>query len=148
MEIGEITWAGSPSVILIIFDITSFKSYYQNLTYQNDQMLASVTHELNINSKWFRISSSRKKRIIIFELEDTGIGIREEKRSKLFTLFGKIKQDNIEVKKQGVGLELAVSQSLIRAHNDYIPNGEIKVESEFGKGSKFYFSLFFGKILL
>jgi CheY-like chemotaxis protein len=84
----------------------------------------------------------RTRTKVIFQVKDTGIGIKDEQKGRLFSLFGKLKQDNKEVNKYGIGLGLSISQRLVRALNDFIPDGEIKVESEFGKGSKFSFPLF------
>lgn len=66
-----------------------------------------------------------------FEAIDTGRGIREEDKSKLFLHFERLdiaKNRNIE----GTGLGLAITDSLVK-----LMNGTIHVESEYGKGSNF-----------
>ncbi len=68
-------------------------------------------------------------------VEDTGEGIRSSDIPKLFgqfTQLGGLK----DRKTGGTGLGLAISKQIINAHN-----GHIWVESEFGKGSRFSFSL-------
>jgi CheY-like chemotaxis protein len=79
----------------------------------------------------------------IIKVRDTGMGIKQEDQPKLFQLFGKL--DNNEKKdcinKFGVGLGLAISQSLVKILNENVEGAEIKVESEYGKGSCFYFPL-------
>ncbi|MDE7299672.1 MAG: PocR ligand-binding domain-containing protein [Lachnospiraceae bacterium] len=68
-------------------------------------------------------------------VEDTGIGIREEDIGKLFQSFQQLdskRNRNIE----GTGLGLAISQRLLT-----LMDGEIRLESEYEKGSKFSFSL-------
>jgi signal transduction histidine kinase/Fe-S-cluster-containing hydrogenase component 2 len=59
--------------------------------------------------------------------EDTGSGISPQNMEKLFTPFFTTKG-----KGEGVGLGLAVCQNIIRRHG-----GQIDVESELGKGTKF-----------
>ena len=69
-------------------------------------------------------------RALIF-VRDTGGGIPEELRDKIFEAFFTTKQ-----KVKGVGLGLSVCYGIIKDHG-----GEIKVESEVGKGTTFIISL-------
>ncbi len=68
-------------------------------------------------------------------VEDTGIGIKKEDKDKLFQSFQQLdskRNRNIE----GTGLGLAISKQLL-----VLMNGNIWVESEYEKGSKFSFVL-------
>lgn len=68
-------------------------------------------------------------------VNDTGIGIKEEDLGKLFQSFHQVdskRNRNIE----GTGLGLAISRQLIE-----LMDGKLQVESEYGKGSSFSFSL-------
>lgn len=77
-----------------------------------------------------------------FKVEDSGCGIKPEDLPKLFHLFGKLEnKESRKVNQTGVGLGLAISQNLVRCLNQNKENEEIKVESKFGAGSKFYFNL-------
>ena len=77
------------------------------------------------------------RKIIKFSVKDTGIGIRENDKYKLFKLFGKLDQSDKELNKTGVGLGLTISQELAKLLNK---NDEgIYLKSQFGKGSKFWF---------
>lgn len=72
---------------------------------------------------------------IIFEIEDTGIGIREEDMGKLFHQFERLdlKQNrNVE----GTGLGLAITYLLVKNMQ-----GEISAESTYGIGTVFRVSL-------
>ena len=60
---------------------------------------------------------------IIFK--DTGVGISKENMKKIFTPF-------FTTKAKGVGIGLSICRKFVKEHN-----GEIKVESEEGKGSVF-----------
>lgn len=69
------------------------------------------------------------------EVKDTGIGIKEEDMGRLFESFERLdlkKNRNIE----GTGLGMAITTKLLR-----LMDSELKVESEYGKGSIFYFEL-------
>ena len=68
---------------------------------------------------------------ILLHLKDTGTGIPEEIRDKVFEAFFTTKQ-----KVKGVGLGLSVCYGIIKDHG-----GEIKVESEEGKGATFIITL-------
>jgi signal transduction histidine kinase len=70
-----------------------------------------------------------------FYVEDTGKGIREDDMNRIFERFFKI--ENIrEPLHRGTGLGLAISNQLAK-----LLGGKIWVESEYGKGSKFYFTI-------
>jgi len=68
-------------------------------------------------------------------VEDTGIGI---KKNDLVKLFDKFTQINVSASRQyeGTGLGLSIARGLVVLHK-----GVIWVESEFGQGSRFYFTL-------
>ncbi|MBM3211116.1 response regulator, partial [Candidatus Poribacteria bacterium] len=65
-------------------------------------------------------------------ISDTGIGISPEDQSRIFDRFEQVGK----MKASGVGLGLSIVKKIIENHN-----GDIRVESESGKGSKFIFIL-------
>ncbi len=69
-----------------------------------------------------------------FEVQDTGIGIREDQLESIFHPF----EQGGEAQRRlgGSGLGLAISQRFVR-----LMGGEIKVESRIGHGSSFWFEL-------
>lgn len=72
---------------------------------------------------------------LYISVEDTGIGIKQQDLGKLFQSFSQVdskRNRNIE----GTGLGLAISKQLLT-----LMDGEIWVESEYEKGSKFSFRL-------
>jgi signal transduction histidine kinase/CheY-like chemotaxis protein len=72
---------------------------------------------------------------LTFTVEDTGVGIPDDKRQQLFDQFSQI--DNPATRReQGTGLGLAISSKLVA-----LMGGKIGVASEEGKGSRFWFSL-------
>lgn len=68
---------------------------------------------------------------LIFKVEDTGQGIREEDLEKLFGSFQQVDTKKNRYK-EGTGLGLAISKQLAE-----LMDGNIRVESEYGKGSTF-----------
>lgn len=69
--------------------------------------------------------------ILKAEVEDTGIGIREEDIQKLFKQFERLEMERNSTV-EGTGLGLAITKRLLD-----MMNGEISVESEYKKGSVF-----------
>ncbi|MCL2154098.1 MAG: transporter substrate-binding domain-containing protein [Leptospirales bacterium] len=68
-------------------------------------------------------------------VSDTGIGIREEDLKKLFTDYNQV--DTLANRRiEGTGLGLSITKMLVEHMN-----GEISVESEYGKGSTFRFHI-------
>jgi two-component system, sensor histidine kinase and response regulator len=73
------------------------------------------------------------------EVADSGIGISPEQQKKLFTSYNQA-DNSIAKKFGGTGLGLAISKRLIE-----LMRGEIWIESELTKGSKFIFTIKVGK---
>lgn len=72
---------------------------------------------------------------IEFSIEDTGIGIKAEDIPKLFKEF--VQLGSAYTKEyEGTGLGLALTKRLVELHG-----GKIWVESEFGEGSRFTFTI-------
>jgi two-component system NtrC family sensor kinase len=77
------------------------------------------------------VKTAREEDKILVYIKDTGVGIPEEIRDKIFEAFFTTKQ-----KVKGVGLGLSVCYGIIKDHG-----GEIRVESEEGKGTTFIITL-------
>lgn len=83
----------------------------------------------------FSYQLSDDKKYLSFSVQDTGIGIPLEKQSEIFNRFSKLNDtSNNEIK--GTGLGLAISKEIVE-----LLGGKIWVESVYGKGSTFYFTV-------
>ncbi len=72
---------------------------------------------------------------LLFEVEDTGIGIRTDDRVKLFSNYRRIEDDRHR-KIEGTGLGLPITIRLLK-----LMGSELQLRSEYGRGSCFYFEL-------
>jgi len=66
---------------------------------------------------------------------DNGIGIKKEDQERIFEPFSQLNNPLIQ-KKEGAGLGLMIAKQIVEKHG-----GQIWVESEYGKGSRFTFTL-------
>lgn len=69
-----------------------------------------------------------------FQVTDTGVGISEEDQKRIFGSFEQVGTNYS--KSQGTGLGLSISSNIVQ-----LMGGELKVKSELGRGSAFYFTI-------
>ncbi|MBU1086118.1 MAG: GHKL domain-containing protein, partial [Candidatus Omnitrophica bacterium] len=68
-----------------------------------------------------------------FYIKDNGIGIEEKYYDKIFDIFQRL---NVKEKYEGTGAGLAIVKKIIQMHH-----GKVWVDSTFGEGSTFHFSI-------
>lgn len=81
------------------------------------------------------ISRNTTDTVVEIEIRDTGIGIRPDKQEKIFESFS---QASVDITRNygGTGLGLAITKRLLQ-----LMGSQIYLESEEGKGARFYFTL-------
>ena len=82
-----------------------------------------------------KVNVTSKENMYQFSVEDNGVGMSDEIKSRLFRITEKIKRQGT-AKEEGTGLGLILCKEFIEKNG-----GSIWVESEAGKGSKFFFTL-------
>lgn len=84
---------------------------------------------------YIKITAEEKSAFIQICVEDTGIGIPNDKLEDIFKPFEQVEESS-QREFGGTGLGLSITKKMIELHG-----GNIWIESEVGKGSKFYFTL-------
>ena len=143
--------------LLEIFEDVNYKKNldFVNLEFVNNEdkkiisdylRLKQVLFNLISNSIKFtengyiKISFSIEDNFIIFKVEDTGIGISNDKLCHVFDRFWQC--DSTSAKKyKGIGLGLSISKSIVE-----MLNGKIWVESIIGKRTTFYVKILLEEI--
>ncbi|MFB3887678.1 MAG: sensor histidine kinase [Thermodesulfobacteriota bacterium] len=121
----------SPGLPSILGDPTNLQTVFLNLitnaldAMPNGGVLVIKTQAVpppssSENGKWLRIS-----------ITDTGIGITDESKKRIFDPFFSTKKVG-----EGTGLGLAICEKIVREHS-----GKLDVASEVGKGSTFFVSI-------
>jgi signal transduction histidine kinase len=87
------------------------------------------------NGQKIIVSAEDKSKEVAVSITDEGPGISEEEKSRIFDKFYRGK-DEFSERSRGSGLGLAIAKAMVDMHG-----GNIKVESEIGKGSTFIFNL-------
>ncbi|HKW63969.1 MAG TPA: response regulator [Candidatus Acidoferrum sp.] len=98
------------------------------------------THEGEVALKAEVAEKEGEERILHFTVSDTGIGIPPEKHALIFNPFAQADSSTTR-KYGGTGLGLSISTRLVR-----LMGGEIWLESEEGKGSRFHFTTRLGLV--
>lgn len=85
----------------------------------------------------FIVSSAQKEDVcrLVFSVEDSGIGIKEEDIKKLFDKFERLDLNN-NISTEGTGIGLAITKKIVQ-----LMNGKIIVQSKYKEGSKFIVSI-------
>lgn len=111
----------------ICADYTRFRQLVYNLI-SNAQKFSDKTSPINI-------ITYLENDFFCFEISDSGEGIKEECKEKIFDFFNQV-SDDLFKRQMGAGIGLSLCRTIVNAHN-----GNITVESEYNKGSTFIFKI-------
>ncbi len=100
------------------------------------EVLVDVSRWTNTTPTLFQPDDSQI--VLHFAVRDTGIGIPEDKLSKIFEAFEQV-DTSLTRRFEGTGLGLAISTRLVE-----LMGGKTWVESTVGRGSTFHFTAVFG----
>ena len=89
---------------------------------------------INVNGSISGQDGNQTARLYV-TVEDTGIGIPDDKVGKIFDMFSQV-DESATRRHQGTGLGLSITASLVE-----MMNGKIGVESTLGEGSTFWFEI-------
>jgi len=79
--------------------------------------------------------------MVKFTVEDTGVGIRDADKTRLFQILGGFDSRKKQVNAHGVGLGLTISNSLVKLLASSNESQNIRANSVFGRGSTFELSI-------
>lgn len=107
------------------------------INYANNAVKFTERGEIDIH---IAVREDRGSEVLLyFAVKDTGIGLTEEQQGRLFQSFQQADTSTTR-KYGGTGLGLAIAKSLAA-----LMGGEVGVQSEYGKGSTFWFTAKLGR---
>jgi signal transduction histidine kinase len=104
----------------ILFTKNNLRSVLFNLISNSLKYSGDTTPEINIDTNW-------ENHHVVLSVSDNGIGISKKDNARIFAMYGRLQN---EIEGQGIGLYLV--KKIVDA-----AEGQVVVESEEGKGSKF-----------
>jgi len=131
----ELHWRVDPNVPeRVIGDATRLRQVLVNLVGNAIKFTARGEVRVDVQTQ----AQSEERVILHFRVTDSGIGIAKEKQSMIFEAF--TQADSSTTRNYGgTGLGLAITTRLVT-----LMEGKLWVESEWGQGSTFHFTVTFG----
>ena len=133
----ELLWRVDPNVPeRVIGDATRLRQVLVNLVGNAIKFTARGEVRVDVETQ-----EQREDRVILhFRVTDSGIGIAKEKQSMIFEAFTQVDSSTTR-NYGGTGLGLAITTRLVT-----LMEGKLWVESEWGQGSTFHFTVTFGLV--
>ena len=124
----EVRWDIEESISPLTTDAIKVEEILQNLIGNAFKFTSKGSVEV-------RVRNLSGEDSVQFSVSDTGIGIRTENLDRIFNEFEQVK-DGGNGKFDGVGLGLSIVKKYLQ-----LMHGDIRVESELGKGTTFTFTV-------
>lgn len=128
----EMAYIKNETGMLAVADMMMITTVLRNLL-NNDIKFTPMHGKIAVNAK-------QAGEYVEISVSDTGIGIKEDNKDKLFNFTTNISTYGTEGEK-GTGLGLVLCRDFVEKNG-----GTIWFESEYGKGSTFYFTVKYGGI--
>ncbi|MDD3476221.1 MAG: ATP-binding protein [Sulfurimonas sp.] len=119
-------------------DPTKLKEVIINLL-SNAVKFTNNAGSINVNIRKIKSDEVGKTRVR-FEIQDSGIGVTSEQKSKIFEAFSQA-DTSITRKYGGTGLGLTISSNFVE-----LMGGQLDLESKIGEGTTFFFTLDFEEV--
>lgn len=119
-------------------DPTKLKEVIINLL-SNAVKFTNNAGSINVNIRKLEAEESGKTRVK-FEIQDSGIGVTSEQKSKIFEAFSQA-DTSITRKYGGTGLGLTISSNFVE-----LMGGKLDLDSKVGEGTTFFFTLDFDEV--
>jgi len=116
-------------------DPTKLKEVIINLL-SNAVKFTNNAGSINVNIRKIKTDEIGKTRVK-FEIQDSGIGVTSEQKSKIFEAFSQA-DTSITRKYGGTGLGLTISSNFVE-----LMGGKLDLESQVGEGTTFFFTIDF-----
>lgn len=122
------------NAIVHIDKLPFINGYYAEISSLFQNLISNAIKYKKQNTQtYITISAQSKNDTWLFAVKDNGIGIEKIYYDRIFTIFQKL---HAKGEFEGTGIGLAQCKKITELHG-----GKIWVESEFGKGSTFYFTI-------
>ena len=109
-------------------DLRRFKQLLVNL-------ISNAVKFNKLNGKIMIVAYINEKNEFVFEVTDSGDGIRKRDFDKIFNFFSQVNRNFLK-RQQGSGVGLALCKKIVEAHG-----GEIGFKSKLNHGSSFWFTI-------
>ncbi|TWO70304.1 response regulator [Caenimonas sedimenti] len=114
-------------------DVTRLRQVLINLI--NNAVKFTAKGEVAVHVRQLKADDGQGRALLEFRVSDTGIGIPPERVNSLFEAFTQVDASTTR-KYGGTGLGLAICKRLVE-----LMDGQLGVESDYGKGSTFWFTV-------
>ncbi|MEW6041709.1 MAG: HAMP domain-containing sensor histidine kinase, partial [Elusimicrobiota bacterium] len=128
-ESKEFTFSIQDEIPVVKIDAMLIKRVVTNL------LTNSLHHTTSGGKIWLSVANNEESRTVRVEIGDDGVGIPEEYRTRIFEKFVQVERRRARLR-TGTGLGLTFCKMAVELHG-----GKIWVESEEGRGSKFFFEI-------